>query len=279
MPGAEDYILARRNLIQVLETLRYYTREAIVVVGAQAVYLRTERTALPFSPFTLDSDLVVDPRLLQVLPPIRETLATHGYTHRKGQPGLYWAPGANDERPSNGAQVDILVPEEFALGNGRRDANLPGENGGAARRTAGLEATLYDRDLCEIADLEQSHRVIEAYVAGPAALILAKAEKIAERSSQGDPRLKVKDVTDVFRVLRGHERDDLERRFRSLAEVKDIAASFAHGIAAIRGVFVSGTLGQSLFVAGLPDNGDRGELLDSYGFLMEELGAILDAIR
>lgn len=186
------YVVARENLIQALTTLGSYRRDAVVVVGAQAVYLRSrEVTAAPFQPFTLDSDLAIDPRILETIPPIRQTLADAGYQHRRGDPGLYWAPGSSDDQPLDGAQVDILVPEEFAAGSGRRDAGIPGDNMRAARRVAGLEAALYDKDLMPIALVGATQGHLEAFVAGPAALIVGESTEDSRpwrRSTQSKGR-------------------------------------------------------------------------------------------
>ncbi len=269
------YVVARRNLIQALEALGGYRREAVVVVGAQAVYLQTQEIGItPFLPFTLDSDIAVDPRILESTPPIRETLEKHGYSHRVGQPGLYWAPGSSDEQPLDGAAVDILVPEEFASGSSRRDAGLPGDNQRAARRTPGLEAALYDKDLLQIEDLVDPNRILEAYVAGPAALLVAKAQKIVER---GEDRLKAKDASDVFLLLRAFDIEELTRRFEALTGIEDIREPLARGIVAVREVFVDGARGRALFTEALGDDPDRLELLEAYGFLTQDLkGALPD---
>jgi hypothetical protein len=270
--GADGYAVARQNLVRVITALGGYRRDAIVIVGAQAVYLQTEERDSPFLPFTLDSDLAVDPRILEATPPIQETLKASGYQHRDDQPGLYWAPGSSDEQPLDGAKVDILVPEEFAQGTGRRDAGLPGDNRGAARRTAGLEAALYDKDLRWIAELTEPERRVEAYVAGPAALIIAKAWKIADR---GDERLKAKDASDVFSLLRAFESAELTERFAMLSTVTEITASFEHGVSTALDVFVNGSRGRQLFSEALRDDQNRDELLESYRYLAEDLGSVL----
>lgn len=267
------YVVARRNLINALGALKVYEQSAVVVVGAQAVYLQAgDSVSTPFSPFTLDSDLAVDPRMLDVVPPIRETLERFGYTLRRRDPGLYWAPGSTDEQPKDGAKVDILVPEQFAVGKGRRDAGLPGDNERAARRTAGIEAALYDKDLLPIVDFRKPDHRVEAYVAGPAALIIAKARKIVDR---GDERLKTKDASDVFLLLRAFERVELCRRFAALSAIEDIRRPFSEGIDAVREVFVNGTRGRQLFRDAVGDNPNRAELLEAFRFLAQDLDGAL----
>jgi hypothetical protein len=265
---------ARRTLIQVLRDLRQYRRDAIIVVGAQAVYLRTQSVSLPFALFTRDADLALDPRILDREPPLRITLAVAGYTPRDRQPGLYWAPGREEH---DGAQVDLLVQEDFASPGGRRDARLPGDNRNVARRVRGLEASLYDRDLLQIRDFDDPSAGIEALVAGPAALILAKAQKIVERDSGTPERVKPKDVADVFALLRAHEPGELERRFGMLAVQPEIAGALAAGVSAVQEVFGKAR-GRALFADTLSGIAERAELLASYEALTRELLTIVTRV-
>jgi hypothetical protein len=55
---------ARRVLLNVLDALRPHLDAAVVVVGAQAVYLRTAGRLAGYQPFTTDADVVHDPGLL-----------------------------------------------------------------------------------------------------------------------------------------------------------------------------------------------------------------------
>lgn len=225
-----------------MRDLGRYRRDALVVVGAQAVYLRTAGLDLPFPPFTRDA--------------------------------VYWAPGSDGE---DSARIDLLVPEDFAARGGRRDARLPGKNRGVARRTRGLEASLHDRDLIPIRDPDDASISVAAFVAGPAALIIAKAQKIAERQSGAPERVKTKDVTDVFALLRAHEPAELETRFRHLANEPEITVPFAAGIRAVQRVF-GGPYGRALFVDALGETRDRAELLASYEALAGELIAVIAAL-
>jgi hypothetical protein len=82
--------------------------------------------------------------------------------------------------------VDLLVPAAVA-GAGRRAARLEGQEKNVARRVVGLEAVLVDNDILEISSLDGADtRRIRVAVAGPAALLIAKAHKIAERSGDID---------------------------------------------------------------------------------------------
>ena len=59
----ELYVLARRVLLDALDALGSH-RNAMVLVGAQAVYLRVGEGDLAVAPFTTDGDLAIDPTLL-----------------------------------------------------------------------------------------------------------------------------------------------------------------------------------------------------------------------
>jgi hypothetical protein len=61
-----EYVQARRALLDALTALRPHL-EAVVLIGAQAVYLRTEGRLPGYQPFTTDADLVTTPPR----PPVR----------------------------------------------------------------------------------------------------------------------------------------------------------------------------------------------------------------
>jgi hypothetical protein len=71
----ELYVMARSVLLDALEALGSH-RDAIVLVGAQAVYLRVGEADLAVAPFTTDGDLAVDPAVLAQIPPLEEALST-----------------------------------------------------------------------------------------------------------------------------------------------------------------------------------------------------------
>lgn len=51
-PVDAGYVIARNTLLDALAALAPYGREAVIVVGAQAVYLRCEEVRAIGSPFT-----------------------------------------------------------------------------------------------------------------------------------------------------------------------------------------------------------------------------------
>jgi hypothetical protein len=56
----EAYALARRVLLDALDALGDQ-RDAVVLVGAQAIYLHTGDTDLAVAPFTTDGDVAINP--------------------------------------------------------------------------------------------------------------------------------------------------------------------------------------------------------------------------
>jgi hypothetical protein len=94
--------------------------------------------------------------------------------------------------------IDLIVPEAYA-GPGRRAARIAGQSG-AASRAVGLELAIWDRQRVLLTTLEEPHAQIDAWAAGPAALLVAKAHKIHERLAQfatRPERLRPKDSGDV----------------------------------------------------------------------------------
>lgn len=80
---------ARKVLLNGLEALAAH-RSAIIVIGAQAVYLRTTNAALQSAAFTSDGDLALDPAVLGDEPLVDEALVAAGFRLRDvNQPGLW----------------------------------------------------------------------------------------------------------------------------------------------------------------------------------------------
>lgn len=87
----------------------------------------------------------------------------------------------------------------------------------------GLEAAVVDRDLLDVISLdpETDPRVMQAQVAGPAALFVSKAHKLRERAQEKEKRpdrLVDKDAGDVARLMRSDAGDptDIAARVRQL---------------------------------------------------------------
>lgn len=181
MPGEldEQYIRARAALLDAAEALAPHLN-SIILVGAQAIYLHTGGAAdLVVAEFTTDADFSVEPALLSDEPLLTELLEAHGFTPREHPGG--W-------RTAAGVYVDIMVPEALA-GRGTRGADLGAHGRRVARRALGLEGARVDRELLTIASLDAADdRSVTMNVAGPGALIVAKAHKIWERTTNDERR-------------------------------------------------------------------------------------------
>jgi hypothetical protein len=199
---------ARRALLDVLEALTEQ-RDAVTLVGSQAIYLHVGEDDLAVSPFTQDADLAIDPVRLLARPGLAEALGAAGFAPGS-DPGIWFT--------ASGVQVDLLVAAAVA-GPGRRGARLgPPHGDRVARKVAGIEGALVDRSVRWVTSYQpQDSRRFEVAVAGPAALWVAKVHKLAERI--GDPRrAEDKDALDLFRLLRGLPTETLAdgiRRLRS----------------------------------------------------------------
>lgn len=223
MPGEPDalYVAARRTLLDVLEAIVEH-REAVVLVGAQAVYLVTGEGDLAVAPFTLDADLALNPALLQPNPRLEVLLAAAGFVPAIGKVGTWTSRG--------GIDVDLLVPEAMG-GTGRRAARIPPHREGVARKARGLEAALVDQERVVIMALEEGdERRFNVASAGPGALLVAKLLKIQDRAGTST-RLEDKDALDVLRLLRATTTANLVIRLRQLrvAEVsRDVTDQALH---------------------------------------------------
>jgi hypothetical protein len=209
------YVAARRILLDVLEALGPH-RPKFVLVGAQAVYLQAGDADMEVvAPYTKDADLGIDARDLDRDPSILGLMTAAGFSlkiTRAGgvEPGT-WVAETDVDGKQTLVPVDLLVPEALAYGNGRRDARLPNHGKNATRRVAGLEATVRDNVEMTITSLEieRDPRTMSIRVAGPAALLVAKAHKLGERLGRGNEgRIRAKDAGDVVRLMRGSATPD-----------------------------------------------------------------------
>lgn len=209
------HIAARSVLLDALEAIAAH-RESLIVVGAQAVYLRTEESRLALAGFTTDGDLVIDPAALPTTPPLEASLATAGFV-RGRHPGSWARAVPMDDGRTVDIEVDLMVPEAVAPGRGRRSVELEGHDRHAVRRVRGLEAALVDHGQMRIAAIHPAdRRAVFAAVAGPAALMIAKLHKIGDRVRSGrHERTPVdKDAGDVFRLVQVTPVSEMAAGFR-----------------------------------------------------------------
>jgi hypothetical protein len=206
---APEYVAARRALLNVLELLDAQ-RQGIVIVGAQAVYLRAPAGRTEEVTYTTDGDLALDPDLLTQTPDIGFLLATAGY--RAGpNPGAFVSP--------DGIEIDLMVPAGSLPASSRRTAPLNGQSANTARRTPGLELALLDSSVMMVGALEtEDERALDVKVAGAAALTVAKLIKIQERTSdRRRDRIVSKDAGDLLRLLRYCDAGAIGRRLSELS--------------------------------------------------------------
>jgi hypothetical protein len=202
-----EYVAARTVLLDALDALVVH-RPAVVVVGAQAVYLRTGSAGLTVAPYTTDGDLALDPTLLGDHPLLEAAMERCGFhLLRRGDAGIEpgtWIGRTEVDGRTFHVPVDLIVPEAVLAGGGRRGARLPPHGKRAAKRTHGLEAALVDQSLMTLRGLAAGdRRTVDVRVAGVAALLVAKVHKIRDRVAEArTARLRAKDAGDVLRLIR-----------------------------------------------------------------------------
>jgi hypothetical protein len=207
MNGEMDslYVKARRVLLDALDALEPHIN-AVILVGAQAIYLHTGESDFAVSPYTTDADIALDPRNLADEPKLDQLMGQAGFV-LSDQPGIW--------RGKDSIPVDLLVPEILG-GKGRRGARLKGHSNRAARKVKSLEVTLVDKEVQTITALEEADsRQCRVSVAGPGALLVTKLHKLHERKDQ-TTRLKNKDALDVFRLLTAVSTKKLNERLHLL---------------------------------------------------------------
>jgi len=151
-----------------------------------------------------------------------------------------------------------MVPEALA-GPGTRGARLGTHGKRAARRAKGLEATLVDRERRTIVALDPADtRAREIWIAGPAALIVAKLHKIGKRVGAQD-RVRYKDALDLYRLSQAVPTDQLAdgmTRLRAQPLSNDVTAE---ALVTLRTLFTRGDaegVEMTVRAAGDPENSD-----------------------
>lgn len=214
-------------LLDALEALEDHLA-SIVLVGAQAVYLRAgESTVIAKPPYTTDGDLSIDPRSLADQPLLAERLRAADFRPARERDDsrvgtwekLVLAGSVPNLAEDAVVGVDLLVPEAIS-GAGRRGARLGVHGKDVAAKSPGLEAALVDHTVELVTALEDHDpRVYEIRVAGPAALLVAKAHKIADRIADAEwgrvDRLKGgKDLLDILRLYETQNLDEFAASLR-----------------------------------------------------------------
>jgi hypothetical protein len=270
------YAVARSVLLDALEALSDQ-RAAVVLVGAQAIYLHTGDADMAVPAFTSDGDLVIEPSRLKAEPKLAEAMERALFAPGR-QPGSWLATREVDSVPTV-IPVDLLVPEAVA-GAGRRAARLGDHGDRTGRRARGLEGALVDHDLHTLSALAADDpRAFETRVAGPSALLVAKLHKISDRNREPEAkRLAPKDGLDVLRLLRGVESRRLADGLTRLREEAVSAAVTGEAITLLADLFgSSGAVGTQMAVRATERLEDPEMIAQSCAALTRELLSLISA--
>lgn len=211
------YIEARRTLLDAVDALNPHLA-SVILVGAQAVYLRTESSSIGIAPYTTDADLTFDPGTLAEAPAVDAVMEAAGFAMT--DVGTWSRSAVVAGEPTN-IDVDLMIPDRVAPGSGRRSVDLVGHDRKATRRTVGLEAALVDHDPMEVRSLvESDSRSFLMEVAGPGGLLVSKVHKIVDRAQGQRPdRLRNKDAGDLYRMFQVIDAREMAGRLsRALAD-------------------------------------------------------------
>lgn len=244
-----EIVTSRRALIDVITGLADQ-REALTVLGGHAVIEVTQGVpALPPEDTTRNGDLGVIPQLLSDDPNLRARMTELGYeAARPERPGV-WSPVSQRDRSIHDRDsVDLIAPMSLARGDlttnrSIRAARVGAHGKHAVSATSGTELSVLDRQWRTLRSFDVGPTVY-AYVAGPTALLCAKAYKIHDRLDPTElrrnaDRLRPKDFADLYRLL--------------LVIAPETAADvFAQGIADPK-ISAAATLGRDYLVEILTD--------------------------
>ena len=264
--------LARTALLDALEALHDHLG-ALIVVGAQAVYLHTGAAKVALAEYTTDGDLAIDPDLLGADPRVEDAMIAAGFTRdpRDNVVGTWLS--------TAGVPIDLMVPDAVA-GVGRRSVAVPPHDSMSMRRARGLEAALVDNSKLTIGAIEprDDPRSFMVSVAGPTALLIAKLHKISDRI--GNPsRLDNKDAHDIYRLLVAIPTETLALTYRDLVAASVCGAVATEAIELLRTLFADGPDATGSRMAGAAEEvvGDPTAVSESVSLLARDLIEVLDA--
>lgn len=231
--------VARRVLLDGLTALSEHL-DAITVVGGQAVSLRTPDAAVTSAAYTSDGDLSLDPQRLGDKPLVDEALKDAGFELRHGnQPGL-WIRSEEIDGKNIPVELDILVGKTLAP-VGSRSVRIPPHGHMSARWIEGLEVAVEDRSPLLVTSLESTDtRAISVNVAGPSALLVAKAFKIWDRlkdAAARPDRVVDKDASDILRIMMTTSADHVAAKLATLAKSERVGAVTVEGLGYLRDLF------------------------------------------
>ncbi|HEX7661097.1 MAG TPA: hypothetical protein VF444_16630 [Pseudonocardiaceae bacterium] len=245
-------VRARETLLDALDSLGAQ-RNAVVLVGAQAVYEHTKLYREAPLTLTNDGDLGVDPSLVTDDPNIDSAMRDAGFTPHRDRPGI-WIKHDGSEKPPS---VDLLAADAVA-GKGSRAARIAGQPKSAVGRAKGLELALLDNTVMRLDSLaDDSDRSCEIKVGSAAALVCAKAFKLGERidarDGGGRDRVKSKDAGDVWRLMATCDAAHARKVIDQHQEHPMMGDEIRKGREYIAEVFSADGVGENLAVLDLAD--------------------------
>lgn len=265
MPGGDKLIVeARAALLDATAALEAH-KDSVILIGAQAIYLRTGNATFALAEATKDSDLAIDPRTLGEDPRLEEAMNDAGFILNpvSQQPGAWMSP--------NGIPVDLMVPEHLAGTGSRRGVRIPPHSKHSARRTTGLEAAIIDQSPMTVESLDGDGRRAVINVAGPAALLVAKLHKLGERVGAPD-RLSDKDAHDIYRLLVATETSNLAGTLQRLRGDEIAHEVTAQALIYLKQLFASAhTLGSRMAGRAEEGIGEPDTVSASVSFLAQDL--------
>jgi hypothetical protein len=240
-----DIVRSRRALIDVLNALSEQ-KEALTVLGAHAVIEVTQNVPnLPPDDSTRDGDLGVAPALLSNEPLLTDALTALGYEPaHPDRPGVWSLVSQRQYELHSRDTIDLIAPYEVSYAEGtrppRRGARVGLHGERAVSATRGTELTLVDRELREIRSFDSSLGTT-GYVAGPSALLCAKAYKLHDRMDEKElarnpQRLRPKDFADVYRLILSVDPDVASGVFDRGTKVDRIGPAVALGRQYLEGI-------------------------------------------
>ncbi len=268
----DEVTMARTGLLDALEALESHL-DALVIVGAQAIYLHTGTTEIALAEFTTDGDVAIDPDLLSSDPLVEDAMRAAGFTPdpRESAIGSWISP--------RGVPVDLMVPDAVA-GAGRRGVRVPPHDPKSMRRARGIEATLVDNStmVLRAIDATQDSREFEVSVAGPAALLVAKLHKIHDRIDN-PLRSDNKDAHDIYRLLRAVDTTVFVDAIRRLQSQPLSAEVTRDALGRLGELFAQGAGARGALMAGAAEElvGDPVAVSESVALLAQDLLEAVDS--
>ena len=263
-------VTARTALLDAFEALHAHLG-ALVIVGAQAVYMHTGAAPVALAEFTTDADVAIDPDLLSSDPLVEAAMLAGGFKPdpRTSAIGTWIS--------SQGVPADLMIPDSVA-GSGRRSVKVPPHDRKSMRRTRGLEAALVDNSKMLIQSLnpELDTREFLVPVAGPAALLVAKLHKIGDRLGE-EGRQNNKDAHDVYRILIALESESLATSIKQLL-TRELSQSITEeAMTYLRDLFAAGANAPGSRMAGAAEElvGDPESVSESVALLAQDLLAAI----